>query len=224
MLAVDPLDTDVLWDRSFLLKQMGRPDEAIDGFQQILSVIPHHLKVVNELVRIYRSQGRTKEAIEMYEEAIQHHLENDTEEDEDRMREDEPEDFKDKLGYAEVNMLSELYLMQNEYRRALDWIKTGIRYVQGRRDEEWWQDSEIDNDGEYFERDEDDAEGSLRADIPIELRIRMGICRVYLGDVRIASVSRLLKFAVEMNHPMLTLLFDLETLWLSVQISGYYIP
>lgn len=181
-LVLDPADVDALWDRSFLHKQLGRSADAIAGFTKILELMPHHFKVINELTQLYRVQGKTKEAIQMYEDAIIYHTNNMDEEDEEEDAEDEDDEFSDKLGYSEINMLSELYLILNDYRRALDTIKTGLRHVQKRQNETWWVDR-TDDDDEYLEEDES------RTDFPIELRVRMGVCRVYLNQVRLATVS-----------------------------------
>lgn len=179
-LLLDPSDVDALWDRSFLHKQLGRSADAIAGFTKILELMPHHFKVINELAQLYRVQGKTKEAIKMYEDAIVYHSNVDQESDEED--EENEDEFSDKLGYSEINMLSELYLILNDYRRCLDTIKTGLRHVQHRQNETWWIDH-TDDDGEYLEEDES------RTDFPIELRVRMGVCRVYLNQVRLATVS-----------------------------------
>lgn len=177
---LDPTDVDALWDRSFLHKQLGRSADAIAGFTKILELMPHHFKVINELAQLYRVQGKTKEAIQMYEEAIVYHNDN-MNEDEDEENEDEEDEFSDKLGYSEINMLSELYLILNDYKKSLETIKTGLRHIQKRQSETWWIDR--NDDDEYLEEDE------ARTDFPIELRVRMGVCRVYLNQVREATVS-----------------------------------
>lgn len=159
--------------------------DAIAGFTKILELMPHHFKVINELAQLYRVQGKTKEAIQMYEDAIAYHNDN-MNDDEDEDNEDEEDEFSDKLGYSEINMLSELYLILNDYRKSLDTIKTGLRHVQKRQNETWWIDR--DDDDEYLEEDE------ARTDFPIELRVRMGVCRVYLNQVRGATVGEKLSF------------------------------
>ncbi|KAL0077353.1 hypothetical protein J3Q64DRAFT_1769112 [Phycomyces blakesleeanus] len=186
-LQIDPMDVDALWDRAYLHKQLKQYDESLDGFNQILVILPNHFKVINELAQIYRIKGETKQAIKLYEEAIENVTSNgnyyaDYDEDED---EDGEDGFSDRLGFAEINMLSELYLILNDYRRALDCIKTGIRHVQHRQDEVWWIDRTKDDD-EYFGGDEEESTDD-RLDLPIELRVRMGICRVYLGQPKIAG-------------------------------------
>lgn len=182
-LYVDPTDVDALWDRSFLFKQIELTKLAVEGFKKILEYMPHHFKVINELAQLYRSEGKTKEAIQMYEDAIAYHTDHGDDENEDEEdEEDEEGDFNDKLGYSEINMLSELYLILNDYRKSLNTIKTGLRFVQKRQNETWWVDRE-DDDDEYLEEDE------AKTDFPIELRVRMGICRVYLNQVRMATVS-----------------------------------
>ncbi|KAI9265552.1 hypothetical protein EDC94DRAFT_669515 [Helicostylum pulchrum] len=178
-LLVDPLDVDALWDRSFLHKQLGRSADAIAGFTKILEIMPHHFKVINELAQLYRVQGKTKEAIDLYNAAIEYHANDDDDEEESDNEEDENE-FADKLGYSEINMLSELYLILNDYRSALDTIKSGIRRIQHRQHETWWLER-TDDDDEYMEDDES------RTDFPIELRVRMGVCRIYLNQVRLGT-------------------------------------
>lgn len=180
-LRLDPTDVDALWDRSFLHKQLGRSADAISGFSNILELMPHHYKVINELAQLYRVQGKTKEAIQMYEDAFVYHANNMDEESDDEDM-DEENEFTDKLGYSEINMLSELYLILNDYRKALDTIKNGIRQIQRRQEETWWLDH-VDDDNEYLEKDD------ARTDFPIELRVRMGVCRVYLNQVRLGTVS-----------------------------------
>lgn len=183
-MTVDPTDIDALWDRSFLYKKMDRLDDAMDGFKQILNITPHHFKVINELVQLYRARGMIKEAITLYEEAVEYHTNNN-----DAMQQEEEEDeFSNRLGYVEVNMLSELYLMQNDYQRTLQCIKDGVRHVQHRQHETSRWDA--NNDDEYFEENDNDDEGLRRAEFPIELRVRMGICRLYLGDFKTATVSQ----------------------------------
>ncbi|KAI8393461.1 uncharacterized protein BYT42DRAFT_551117 [Radiomyces spectabilis] len=187
-LTLNPTDVDTLWDRACLYRKLGKTTEAIDGFQQILDIVPHHFKVINELAQLYRTKGQTTEAIELYEKAIEYHQINEKveEEEEEEEEEDEEDDFKDKLGYAEINMLSELYLMLNEYRRCLDCMKTGVRYVQHRQHETWWFDNDDEKDDEYLKEDDEEA-ASDRLEFPIELRVRMGVCRLYLGQVDIAT-------------------------------------
>lgn len=179
-LVIEPSDVDALWDRSFLFKQLDRTTDAIDGFTKILEYMPHHFKVINELAQLYRAQGKTKEAIKMYEDAIAYHTSNPDDEEEEEEENEEEDEFSDKLGYSEINMLSELYLILNDYRRSLETIKTGLRHVQKRQNETWWADR-ADDDDEYLEEDES------RTDFPIELRVRMGVCRTYLNQVEIAS-------------------------------------
>ncbi|KAI8143750.1 hypothetical protein BJV82DRAFT_83730 [Fennellomyces sp. T-0311] len=192
-ITADPTDVDALWDRSFLYRKLDRIDDAIDGFRQILDITPHHFKVINELAQLYRHKGMINDAIQLYEKAVEHHMKNDNRNDE--QQNEEEDEFLDQMGFTEINMLSELYLMQNDYRRALETIKTGVRIVQHREHERYW-DGFGDNDQEYFE----DSENEGRSDFPIELRVRMGVCRVYLGDVKTAAKH----FQYLLNYPPTT--------------------
>ncbi|KAI8973026.1 hypothetical protein BDB01DRAFT_808440 [Pilobolus umbonatus] len=183
-LMIEPNDVDMLWDRSFLFKKINKVDEAREGFEKILKLMPHHFKVINELAQIYRYQGESQRAIKLYEDAIVYHNEVLAEEDEE---EEEEAEFADKLGYAEVNMLSELYLMQNDYQRCIETIKDGIRHVQERQLETWWLDRPDDDDEYFTSADQDDEYSMDHSEFPIELRTRLGICRLYLGQAQIAE-------------------------------------
>ncbi|KAI8337021.1 hypothetical protein BC941DRAFT_513685 [Chlamydoabsidia padenii] len=242
--GLDPLDVDALWDRSFLQKDLGQLDAAMNGFKQILKILPYHFKVINEMAQLYRAKGETKQAITLYEEAMEHHIDHADPNDADGDNDEDDNPFSDKLGYSEINMLSELYLMVNDYRRALDCIKTGIRHVQRRQHEVQWlnrpnDDNEYlpfaskrktrsrpsrvnkqqqqhgngdmddtydyednNNSDDSYEPDSDDNDNNDIADddegldeeaalerqnIPLELRVRMGVCRIYLGQADIAA-------------------------------------
>lgn len=211
-MLIEPTDVDALWDRSFLYKQIGRNNHAINGFSKILEIMPHHFKVINELAQLYRAEGKTKEAIQMYLDAIEYHKDDDDDDESDN--EDNENEFTDKLGFSEINMLSELYLILNDYRSALDAIKNGLRRVQHRQNETWWLEHD-DDDDEYMEDDE------ARTDFPVELRVRMGVCRVYLNQVQLGTVS--FYYYCYMCMWILKLLIFIEAFPIFITISSYFI-
>jgi len=94
---------------------------------------------------------------------------------------DEEDDFQFEcsIGYEEINMLAELYMEINEYEKAINTIRKRCRILQGREipeKENMMDDSEFDEDENTPEH--------LR--LPMELRVRLGICRLYLNQINLA--------------------------------------
>jgi general transcription factor 3C polypeptide 3 (transcription factor C subunit 4) len=183
VLSLDPTDKDALWDRSFLLKEDGKIDAAIRGFNELLSMTPHHVKVIDELAKLYRSKENMDKAIELYEQAMDYHFERDDMSDDDN--------DENKFRYTEINMLTELYIMVGEYEKALMCIKYGVMYLQRRIDDIDWQTGldPADEDAE-FDPNTDDPEAVDFASFPVELRARMAVCRIHLDYIDVAKVRR----------------------------------
>lgn len=164
------------------MKEDGKIDAAIRGFNQLLALTPHHVKVIDELAKLYRSKENMDKAIELYEQAMDYHFERDD------MNDDDNEE--NKFRYTEINMLTELYIMVGEYEKALMCIKYGVMYLQRRIDDIDWQTGldPVDED-EEFDPDSKDPETMEFSSFPVELRARMAVCRIHLGYIDIAKVK-----------------------------------
>ncbi|KAJ2783080.1 transcription factor TFIIIC subunit tfc4 [Coemansia javaensis] len=75
--------------------------------------------------------------------------------------------------YSDVNMAAELRIWRCEHAEAIVDIKRGARFIQGRGRESEWVGRELE--------DETDAEYDTNL-LPIELRVRLGQCRLLLGQ------------------------------------------
>ncbi|KAJ2704040.1 transcription factor TFIIIC subunit tfc4, partial [Coemansia spiralis] len=84
----------------------------------------------------------------------------------------------DGYSYGDLNMVAELRLLRHEHAQAVVDIKRGARFVQGRGREHQWNGRELqdETDAEY-----DDSE------LPIELRVKLGQCRLVLGQLETAE-------------------------------------
>jgi len=181
VLSANPKDVDALWDRSFLLKEDGKPDAAIGGFTELLEIQPHHVKVIDELAKLYRSKDDLGKAIELYEAAMDYHFENDNLDEVD-------ENNENLFRYTEINMLTELYIMVNEYEKALMCIKYGVLYLQRRIDEiDWSQGLEPGDEDDEFDPVAADPATEYYDDFPLELRARMAVCRIHLDNFDVAK-------------------------------------
>ncbi len=188
-LAVDRGDFEALWDRSSLYYEMGQKKRAIEGYKLLLKRNPNDMQVTKELARIYLNAGQPIKAIAMFEQAItadddeiQQHLIRV-----EQLRGEELQTVQEpirKVGYEELNMLAELYMEIDEYEKAIEVIRTGVRKVQGRMHETEWNDDVDDREFDPRIRNDPDAE---RRYLPMELRVRLGICYLWVNNHRVAK-------------------------------------
>ena len=116
---------------------------------------------------------------------------------------------KTRVGYEEVNMLSELYMDERRYTDAIQLIKTACRRIQGREHETQWNEyvitySSRDDDMEY----EVTSQRGESIKLPIELRVKLGICRL--------SLDHLSKAQLQFNHLFKMEISDYSDLYFDV--------
>ncbi|KAJ1666533.1 transcription factor TFIIIC subunit tfc4 [Coemansia sp. RSA 1813] len=92
--------------------------------------------------------------------------------------------------YNDLNMLAELRLLRREYEATIADIKRGARFVQGRGRDVAWAGQELDDqmDAEYLANPDVPSKGAEANELPIELRIKLGQCRLMLGHERSAEM------------------------------------
>ncbi|KAF9403508.1 transcription factor TFIIIC subunit tfc4 [Mortierella sp. AD011] len=203
----DKNDIDALWDRSIMYQILGESHKAIMGFQKILKTKQHYMPALEELVKIYSSldqdhkryRENMHQAMVDYEAAYLHYSSLP-----DRLANPsgDPFDVTDEIdgvnlqnepfGYSALNMLSELYIMFEEYEKPIQMIKVWSRRLQKRPHQTWWDDYKDDRE---FDTDMDDEElqaslGENRTrGLPVDLRVKLGICRLMLEEVKEAKAQ-----------------------------------
>ncbi|KAF9360432.1 transcription factor TFIIIC subunit tfc4 [Mortierella sp. AD094] len=203
----DKNDIDALWDRSIMYQILGESHKAIMGFQKILKTKQHYMPALEELVKIYSSldqdhkryRENMHQAMVDYEAAYLHYSSLP-----DRFANPsgDPFDVTDEIdganlqnepfGYSALNMLSELYIMFEEYEKPIQMIKVWSRRLQKRSHQTWWDDYKDDRE---FDTDMDDEElqaslGENRTrGLPVDLRVKLGICRLMLEEVKEAKAQ-----------------------------------
>lgn len=93
-----------------------------------------------------------------------------------------------KFGFIELLVLADLYNTMNEYERAINTIRKGCRWLQGRATQKFWDVCE--DDREYDLPDQEGAELVHRAGdvqpgyypLDINARHRLAIARIKMGD------------------------------------------
>ncbi|KAF8979041.1 transcription factor TFIIIC subunit tfc4 [Entomortierella lignicola] len=202
----DKNDMDALWDRSIMYQILGESPKAIMGFQKILKVKQHYMPALEELVKIYSSLDQDNkryrenmhQAMIDYEAAYLHYsslpdkFANPTGDPFDVTDEVEGNMQNESFGYSALNMLSELYIMFEEYEKPIQMIKIWSRRLQKRSHQTWWDDYKDDRE---FDTDMDDEElqaslGENRTrGLPVDLRVKLGICRLMLEEVKEAKAQ-----------------------------------
>ncbi|KAG0215651.1 transcription factor TFIIIC subunit tfc4 [Mortierella sp. GBA30] len=203
----DKDDMDALWDRSVMYQILDQPYKAIQGFQKLLKVKHHYMPALEELVKLYSSLDQDNkryrenmhQALLDYEAAYLHYSSlpdrfsgantdpfDVTEQSEDEAAQNEP------FGYSALNMLSELYIMFEEYEKPIKMIKAWSRRLQRRSHQTWWDDYKDDRE---FDTDADDEEmqatlGENRTrGLPVDLRVKLGVCRLMMEEVKEAKAQ-----------------------------------
>ncbi|KAH6582485.1 hypothetical protein BASA61_008515 [Batrachochytrium salamandrivorans] len=191
---VDPDDLECKWSRSLILRDLGRLEQAIDGLQDILQIIPGNVDVVKELARIYVRLEDIPQAIGFFESLMDMDeaasfasmgkdgvdddlgLNLQSEYDATINTSSDPKPTY-RMGFEELNMLSELYIEVGEYEKAIAGIKQGITRLCG----EPLELIDYDTDDEFL------PSSGKNIVLPTELRTKLGICRLYLGDSELAQ-------------------------------------
>ncbi|CAG8451389.1 3084_t:CDS:10 [Diversispora eburnea] len=183
----DHHDEDAIWDRSILYAEIGEYKKALDGFRGLLKEMPYDMNVIRELTRIHVQLNEIPQAIELFNDAYKYYRSNPISED---------PVSEGGFGYSEINIMAELYMLANDFNSAIDFIKRGVRWLQGREDEVWWDtvadDREYDEDENANRRENSILSarlngvvniGGTNAPLPLELRVKSGQCRIELEQL-----------------------------------------
>lgn len=185
-IRANPDNIDAIYDRSLLLKDAGQVTKAAEGFVMLNRLLPNDMSVLKELAGLYIELGKISEAIEFYSRSV--------------------EFFKSTgnpdmgFGWSELNIFAELYCMEKEWAKAIQTIKSLGRWLYGRASETYWDqingdDREWDEDDRprrclvrEFESNRFPKESYI---LPLELRVKLGLCRLRIGNKDEALVRAL---------------------------------
>lgn len=171
------------------------PFQAMEDLEALLHITPHNMTVVKALSKLYLKVNKPSLAIALFEGALQADLTNPlTEEEPEESAGDEDEEVighismgthmsaNTRMGYEELNMLAELYMEIRDYEKTLVAIIQGCRRIQGRANERYRD--QYDDDRVFTE--DNLPENRI---IPVELQVKLGICRLWLNSPDVAKVK-----------------------------------
>ncbi|KAF8477123.1 hypothetical protein BDZ91DRAFT_787718 [Kalaharituber pfeilii] len=173
----NPDDITIMYEKAVLYKKLGQLNKAADGFSQLAKALPNDMGVLKEIAQIYTQLHRILDAIKLYEDSIQHY---------------QSEDLGDRggFGWSDLNILVELYILEKRWDKAVYMTKSIGRWLWGRANDTFWDQIQGD-DREWDEFDDSRKAVVKEYDrqkfpestyvMPIELRVKLGICRLKLG-------------------------------------------
>ncbi|CAH1769664.1 1637_t:CDS:2, partial [Entrophospora sp. SA101] len=141
---------------------------AIDGFTGLLEKVPHDMNILREISKIHVQTSEIPKAIELYLDAYSYYQNRPFYED---------AEAEGSFGYSEINIMAELYMLINDFGGAIEFIKCGVRWLQGREDETWWNNVTGTRHQGVF------SSGGSNAPLPLELRIKLGISRICMDGL-----------------------------------------
>lgn len=169
-------DVDALWDRAFLHREMGNHRRSAATLKQILRILPHDPYIVRNLMLDYMAFGNLGEACQVGQSCLSF------------QRYDQPHGparnaAESAYSLEDIITLATLQVGMHRYTDAIRTIKTGVRWMQGREDEVWWDvhpdDREYDvvrEEGRMPPSEHMDAAGVNELDL--RLRLALGQARI----------------------------------------------
>ncbi|KAJ3362036.1 transcription factor TFIIIC subunit tfc4 [Kappamyces sp. JEL0680] len=181
---------------SELQNELGNIDAAQLGYEKVLLQSPLEKLSIKSLARIYLQKGRIEDAIALFERLVRADQLSPLADDPDPNNDEEmsgflPEDDeyreteeiladpsmgtkKQRMEYEEINMLSELYMELEQYAKAVETIHNGLcGLFDLAPDSISWKDAAQYN--------------STFPACPSELRGKIGICCLFLGETEAAE-------------------------------------
>ncbi|KAK7207019.1 hypothetical protein BZA70DRAFT_252600 [Myxozyma melibiosi] len=200
-------DIEAIFERGLVFKEMGSYGRALEAFKKLHDMLPDDLTIIRELASVYVLQKNISAAALLYEQVL--HKVRTPPSGSSRplppppppvLGDDDLQDSRSqqlRFGWSELNILAELYGAQNEWLKAIKFVKSTARWLLLRADETFWDDVPDDNDDEY---DADlaqhhryfpplkinDAEALRAYTLPLDLRAKLAIYRLKLGNLETA--------------------------------------
>ncbi|KAJ3251814.1 transcription factor TFIIIC subunit tfc4 [Chytriomyces hyalinus] len=204
-ISADPTNVENWYQRSVMYVDQGQIYKAISGFTSILQINPYEMRAIQELSRIYIQLHESNKAVKLFEAALEADARDplpavvEEDDDDDDFDEDmgnaankgkaaatelDPKLRRWRVGYAELLNLLELYLDIGEYEQGC--VATEI--VVGR--------IELGIlDGSVY-----GISPELHSNVPLEIRVKYGICKLWLDDHESAKTHFDALLEAEVEH------------------------
>lgn len=180
VIAVDKTDVRARFKRAALNRDLGHDSKAAYDYEYLLKQFPHDTAILRLLAETCIDMNDVDRAIHHYRRSLSHY------------QAKEPEQVISVV-WSDINVYTELYGIQREYAKGISLIKSLSRWLLGRSSDTLWE-AVVEDDREWDREDHSRRaqlegfipglyESSTYGDgLPLELRIKLGIYRLKLGD------------------------------------------
>jgi len=182
--SLDPSNVDALWDRASLAKEMGEFRTARNAYMAILKRFPQDLTVLHELHTILVELSELPLCATLLQGAFDHHL----------AQYPSGPGNENGFGSMDLLLLADLYNVLGEHARAVDTIRRGTRWLQGRLAQKYWDmcedDREYDQPGWPPRPTTAEANAMLAGNYELDAnaRHRLAVARIKMGDLEEGKV------------------------------------
>ncbi|KAL7280359.1 hypothetical protein ACG7TL_005282 [Trametes sanguinea] len=186
MYHLDPTNVSALWDRASLAKEIGDLKIARSTMLAMLKRLPHHLPVLDELRPILIELNDLPLCAELFQGAFDHfHAAFPS------GRGVDPETGAEVpgggFGLMHLLVLADLYNTLGDYGKAIDVIRKGCRWLQGRAAQKFWDACEDDREWDAPESGAQRvSDGEMQPGmypLDVNARHRLAIARIKNGDI-----------------------------------------
>ena len=186
VLNIEPNNVDMRSRRATLNLTLGYLGRAASEYEQMLKYLPHDLTVLRRLAHIYVELGDVDRAMRRYNESIVYYQQH------------EPHNVTT-FSWSDLNVYAELFGYDEHYETGIQKLKALSRWLLGRGQDSMWESFSTD-DREWDLEDERRLlvagfkntmydPSTYGAGLPVELRIKLGLYRLRLGDSAEAMAS-----------------------------------
>ncbi|KAK7058184.1 TPR-like protein [Favolaschia claudopus] len=186
--ALDPDNASALWDRAMLAKEVGDLRTTRLALLALLHRFPHDLTLLSALRPVLIDLDDLPTCTRLFHSAFEHY--------QGAFPSPSPSAPPPPFTSLEILLLADLYTTLGEHERAVDVVRKGARWLQGRGAEGYWDlcrdDREfdvLDEGGEGVER-MDNGDGEEEEDIEpgyheldVNARHRLAIARIRMGEL-----------------------------------------
>ncbi|KAJ7754445.1 hypothetical protein B0H16DRAFT_744536 [Mycena metata] len=187
--SLDPSNVNAQWDRALLARDLGDLKTTRHAFLSILKRFPHDLAVMSELRTVLVEMSDLETCTTLFNAAFEHYqktfpsgLGHDP-----TTNSDLPGGG---FGHLEILVLADLFNTTGDYVRAIDVIRQGCRWLQGRGEHRYWD--MCDDDREYdqadFERSVESGPQPGMFPLDVNARHRLAVARIKMGEIEEAKL------------------------------------
>ncbi|KAG2040882.1 TPR-like protein [Suillus americanus] len=190
--SLDPTNVDALWDRASLAKEINDLRTARHSLLAILKRFPHDMTVLAELRPILIEVSDLPLCTSLYHAALEHYqtvqpLGPAQPIDPSLIDQPSPNQI---FGFIDLLVLADLYNTMAEHDHAIQIIRKGCRWLQGRASQRFWDGCVDDREYDLPREDRGNVNMERSGDVqpghyPLDVnaRHRLAIARIKLGEV-----------------------------------------